>query len=154
MKTAIDEYGNARHALSAQFLRLERFVVIGVRGPMRMHTRSRLTGLLIALAVACSASVSAATPEEIQTARAEIEQIQAVFLSEVQVATGLPKTEIELFMPGGRLYGHEITEFHRLTSPQLEALRLADTRKKSAIAAIRQKYGIEAETAQSRGSRF
>lgn len=121
---------------------------------MRMSVGARFMEAVIALAAACCASVGAATPEQAQAAKVEIEQIQAVFLNEVHAATNLSKSDIEPFMPGGRLYGRDIPEFHRLTPIQLEALRRADNKKKAAISGVRQKYGIDANTARSRGSRF
>lgn len=108
----------------------------------------------LVLGLGISIAALAATPEQVQAAKTEITKIQTAFLQEVQIATDLPKAEIEKFMPGGPLYGREITEFHKLTQSQMNALRQADSRKKNAIGAVRSNYGIAPETARAAGSRF
>ncbi len=107
----------------------------------------------VCAAVLCC-SASAATPDQVFAAKREIAQIQSAFLQEVQIATNLPRTEIDKFMPSGALYGREITEFHRLNQSQMNALRQADNRKKNAISTVREKYGISPDTARAAGSRF
>lgn len=111
---------------------------------------------LIAQISAASIALSAlaASPEQVAAAKADIAQIQSIFVQEVQAVTGLTRPEVDKFMPGGAMYGREITEFHRLTPTQLDALRQADARKKRAITAAREKHGVSAETARAGGSRF
>jgi len=111
-------------------------------------------GLALFCAVALNLTAQAAIPEQVAAARSEITQIQSAFLREVQAATNLSSEEIDKFMPGGALYGRDIPEFHRLRPSQLEALRQADNRKKSAIMAVRQKHGIPTDAARAAGSRY
>ena len=74
-----------------------------------MPAITRLTVVLLLLV--SFGNSSAATPEQAQAARVEIAQIQAKFLQEVQSATGLSRTELDKFMPGGALYGAKSPSF-------------------------------------------